>query len=101
MANVSMTLPNLFLIYAFPKFKAKKDLERPFEVYKNQGWTNVISVCVFMIVLLANVFTIIQPVIDGQGFHDTIWMIAGPLGFGIVAALIYQSYVNRTKKENK
>ncbi|WP_270330376.1 glutamate/gamma-aminobutyrate family transporter YjeM [Lapidilactobacillus dextrinicus] len=101
MANVSMTLPNLFLIYAFPKFKAKKDLERPFEVYKHQGWTNVISVCVFMIVLLANVFTIIQPVIDGQGFHDTIWMIAGPLGFGIVAALIYQSYVNRTKKENK
>ena len=34
MANVSMTLPYLFLIYAFPKFKQKNDLERPFEASK-------------------------------------------------------------------
>ncbi|HEC5098278.1 TPA: amino acid permease, partial [Escherichia coli] len=30
MANVSMTLPYLFLTLAFPFFKAKQDLERPF-----------------------------------------------------------------------
>jgi amino acid transporter len=32
MANVSMTLPYLFL--AFPFFKAKQDLDRPFVIFK-------------------------------------------------------------------
>lgn len=101
MANVSMTLPNLFLIYAFPKFKAKKDLNRPFEVYKNKTWTNIISGFVFLLVLLANVFTIIQPIMDGTGIQDTLWMIAGPVGFSMIAIIIYESYVRRTKKATK
>ncbi|MDI5823455.1 hypothetical protein MJI95_37355, partial [Salmonella enterica subsp. enterica serovar Kentucky] len=34
MANVSMTLPYLFLALAFPFFKARQDLERPFVLFK-------------------------------------------------------------------
>ena len=34
MANVSMTLPYLFLTIAFPFFKAKTHLDRPFVIFK-------------------------------------------------------------------
>ncbi len=34
MTNVSMTLPYLFLTIAFPFFKAKTHLDRPFVIFK-------------------------------------------------------------------
>lgn len=98
MANVSMTLPYLFLVYAFPKFKAKKDLVRPFEAYKSHTVTIIVSAVVFLLVLGANIFTIFQPVIDGQGMRDTLWMIAGPVIFTVVGILLYENYDRRTKK---
>lgn len=101
MANVSMTLPYLFLIYAFPKFKKKTDLERPFEAFKNYNWTVVISVVVFLLVLGANAFTIFQPMLDGTGYRDTLWMIAGPVGFTVVGVLLYNNYTRRTKNDKK
>ncbi len=39
MANVSMTLPYLFLALAFPFFKARQDLERPFVLFKTKAST--------------------------------------------------------------
>lgn len=101
MANVSMTLPYLFLIYAFPKFKKKTDLERPFEAFKDYKWTVVISVVVFLLVLGANAFTIFQPMLDGTGYRDTLWMIAGPVGFTVVGVLLYNNYTRRTKNDKK
>lgn len=98
MANVSMTLPYLFLIYAFPKFKQKEGLERPFEVYKNQSMTIIIAVVVFLLVLGANIFTIFQPIIEGAGVKDTLWMIAGPVGFTVVGLILYSAYESRSKK---
>lgn len=101
MANVSMTLPYLFLIYAFPKFKQKNDLERPFEAFKNYKWTVIISVVVFVLVLGANAFTIFQPMLEGMGAHDTIWMIAGPVGFTVLGIILYQNYARRSDKSEK
>src|SRR5699024_8877033 len=37
MANVSMTLPILFLAVAFPFFKNKKGLTRPFVIFKSKA----------------------------------------------------------------
>ncbi|HEY5583840.1 MAG TPA: glutamate/gamma-aminobutyrate family transporter YjeM [Ruminiclostridium sp.] len=47
----------------------------------------------------ANFFTIIQPAIDG-GLSSTIWSIAGPLFFVIVALLIYSRYERKIKVKN-
>lgn len=65
MANVSMTLPYLFLTIAFPFFKAKAHLDRPFVIFKNRQSTLLATGVVLLVVTFANIFTIIQPVIDG------------------------------------
>lgn len=95
MANVSMTLPYLFLIVAFPMFKKKEHLDRPFVVYKSHGVTLFVSILVFILVLGANVFTILQPVIEGAGVRDTLWMIAGPILFTLVGLALYSAYQRR------
>ncbi|MCT4490609.1 amino acid permease, partial [Levilactobacillus parabrevis] len=89
MANVSMTLPYLFLVYAFPKFKRNRDIQKPFEVYKSPAWTTVISWVVFLVVLGANTFTLIQPVLENDDIQSTIWMLVGPILFGLLGVIWY------------
>ena len=90
MANVSMTLPYLFLLYAFPKFKENQNIIKPFEVYKSLTWTKIISWVVFIVVLGANVFTLIQPILETGKFQNTIWMLVGPIVFGVAGIIWYQ-----------
>jgi len=90
MANVSMTLPYLFLVYAFPKFKHNRDIVKPFEVYKSPAWTTVISWVVFLVVLGANVFTLLQPILENGDVQSTIWMLVGPILFGLMGVIWYQ-----------
>ena len=95
MANVSMTLPYLFLALAFPFFKAKQDLERPFVVFKNRGVTLLATIVVLLVVTFANIFTIIQPVMDSGDWDSALWMVGGPIFFSLLAMSIYERYHRR------
>ncbi|MFD1671618.1 glutamate/gamma-aminobutyrate family transporter YjeM [Agrilactobacillus yilanensis] len=91
MANVSMTLPYLFLLYAFPKFKRNQDIMKPFEVYKSITWTTIISWVVFVVVLAANIFTVIHPILVNGDYQSALWMLVGPIIFGIGGWLVYSA----------
>ena len=95
MANVSMTLPYLFLTIAFPFFKAKTHLDRPFVIFKNRPSTLLATGVVLLVVTFANIFTIIQPVIDSGDWNSTLWMVGGPIFFSLLALGIYESYRRR------
>ncbi len=95
MANVSMTLPYLFLALAFPFFKARQDLERPFVLFKTKASTLVATGVVVLVVTFANVFTIIQPVIEAGDWGSALWMIGGPIFFSLLAMAIYQNCSRR------
>lgn len=90
MTNVAMTLPYVFISAAFISFK-KKDIKRPYEVYKSKGITILFTVLVTAIVVFANFFTIIEPAINGN-ISSTIWMIAGPTIFTVAALALYSRY---------
>ncbi|MBV7405972.1 glutamate/gamma-aminobutyrate family transporter YjeM [Enterobacter sp. ENT03] len=95
MANVSMTLPYLFLALAFPYFKAKTGLERPFVIFKTRGSTLLATLVVTLVVAFANVFTVIQPVIEAGDMSSALWMVGGPIFFSVMALAIYQNYQRR------
>ena len=50
---------------------------------------------VLLMVTFANIFTIIQPVIDSGDWSSTLWMVGGPLFFSLLAWGIYVSYRRR------
>ena len=95
MANVSMTLPYLFLALAFPFFKSREGLERPFVIFKTRAATLLATSVVVLVVTFANVFTIIQPVIEAGDWNSALWMIGGPIFFSLLAMAIYQNYSRR------
>lgn len=99
MTNVAMTLPYIFIAAAFPYFKKKTDIEKPFVVFKTQTsaliWTIIVCLCVG----LANVFCIIQPALEGDVI-TTVWSVVGPIVFALIAWLLYSRYDKKYGKEN-
>ena len=91
MTNVAMTIPYMFLSIAFVFFKKKKDIEKPFEIYKNQSSAFIATVIITFVVGVANVFSIIEPAIHGN-WSDTLFAGGGPILFAIIAAVLYWRY---------
>ena len=94
MVNVGMTVPYMFISFAFPKFKKLSGIDRSFVVYKTQKSANAWGYIVTLTLLFANVFAIIQPALDGD-FKTTFWSLSGPVIFGIAAWVIYSHYEKR------
>ena len=97
MTNVAMTIPYLFLAVAFIYFKKKDDINKPFEVFKNKTIAIVVAVIVTATVGFANIFTIIEPALNGD-IISTVAMIAGPVIFTIIALIILYA---ANKKEDQ
>lgn len=87
MTNVAMTIPYMFIAGAFPFFKSKKEIEKPFEIYKSDTAVKVATFSTVALVLIANLATIISPALEGN-VADTLWMIAGPVVFTLVAIVL-------------
>ena len=97
MVNVGMTVPYMFISFAFPKFKKLDGIDRSFVVYKSQKSANIWGYVVTLTLLFANVFAIIQPALDGD-IKTTFWSLSGPVIFGAVAWIIYTRYERRLAK---
>ncbi|MBV7276113.1 glutamate/gamma-aminobutyrate family transporter YjeM [Clostridium sp. PL3] len=91
MTNVAMTLPYMFIALAFPPFKKNKAIKKPFEVYKSYSSAFIWTAVVVLTVGFANIFSIIEPAIDGD-IKTTIWSVAGPIFFTVVAWVMYINY---------
>lgn len=91
MTNVAMTIPYLLIAYAFPAFKEKKEIEKPFVIFKTSTSVKVATFFTVVSVGFANITTIIEPATKGH-ISDTIWMIVGPIFFSILALGIYYRY---------
>ncbi len=96
MVNVGMTVPYMFISFAFPKFKKMEGIDRSFVVYKTQRSANIWGYVVTLTLFFANAFAIIQPALDGD-WETTFWSLSGPVIFGFAAWIIYTRYEKRIK----
>lgn len=101
MSNVSTTVPYLFLVGAFPFFKKRQDIKRPFVAFRNQTFMNVIVTIVMVILIGGIAMTCLQPILD-HDYATAFWTIIGPIFFGVVALLFYNHQNKRldTVKSN-
>lgn len=88
MMNVSSSAPYLFLVAAFPFFKMKKDLDRPFVFFKSVKTSWVISTIVWLVVAIGIIFTCVEPILEGDP-ATAFWTAFGPVLFGIIGWILY------------
>ncbi|ELC8395973.1 glutamate/gamma-aminobutyrate family transporter YjeM [Clostridium perfringens] len=99
MGNVAMTIPYMFLSGAFPAFKKKKHIEKPFVMYKSYKSSLIWSIIVTFTIGFANLFTIIKPVIQDKDYTAMAFQITGPIVFSIIAFILYHNYEKKMKNK--
>lgn len=95
MMNVSSSAPYLFLIAAYPFFKAKKNLDRPFVFIEGKVKVWTITIVVWLVVAIGIVFTCIEPLFTGD-YQTSFWTAIGPVAFGVIA---WAYYAYRERKD--
>lgn len=88
MTNVGMTIPYVFLIIAWYKFRKNDELEKDVILIKSDAMVLFCLVSTMVLVVFGNAFTIISPFIGGD-FTTGIWTVIGPIIFSIIALAIY------------
>ena len=89
MMNVSSSAPYLFLIAAFPFFKQKQNLDRPFVFYKNKKVVWTVTSIVWLVVAAGIVFTCVEPILS-HDYMTAFWTAFGPTFFGVVGWILYK-----------
>lgn len=112
MANVSMTLPYIFIVIAYWFFKKNTTINKPIEFFKSHAVATFLTLLVLIVVIGANFFTIIQPIVDyvglpaaaqtsaalSQTITSVTSMVGGPIIFSIIAYLMMLRYKKMTNK---
>ncbi|MHC6180870.1 glutamate/gamma-aminobutyrate family transporter YjeM [Clostridium sp. JNZ X4-2] len=96
MTNVALTIPYMFIAGAFVPFKKKKEIVKPFVIFKGYKTSLIWEIVVVFTIGFANLFTIITPALQGD-MQSTIWMAAGPVIFSIIAFILYSNYEKKNK----
>lgn len=88
MMNISNACPYLFLVFAFPFFKKRNDLERPFVFFNNKKIMLTTVVIIISVLLFGILFNLIQPILSGD-YMTAFWTFIGPVIFGGIAYIFY------------
>ncbi len=88
MTNVGMTLPYVFLIYAWYKYRKNDKLPKNIIMIKSNTMVTITFVLSIITVIFGNVFTVVSPFLNGQ-ISTGVWTIIGPIIFSILALVIY------------
>ncbi|MEG0237781.1 hypothetical protein, partial [Cetobacterium sp.] len=105
MTNIAMTLPYIFISYAYIRFLNNDSIEKPFQVLsKNKSFGIFAGWVVTLVVTFANIFSVMD--LNGSdvgifginipGVYDE--FIIGPVIFSIISYLIVHHYEKKRKK---
>lgn len=98
MSNVAMTTPIIFLAIAYIFFKRNDGITKPFIVIKSKSFAIFCGLLVILTVGFANMFTILQPALEGRDYVATVFQVAGPVVFSIIALILFRNYEKNNRK---
>lgn len=96
MTNVAMTLPYIFILIVFIKFRKNNDIPNKFQVLKSDSVAILWASLAMIAVGFGVIFTILEPVAGGD-IQSAIVYAAGPIIFG-AAGWLWVTYVDKRGK---
>ena len=81
--------------------KKNDNIKKPFVIFKSKTIATVWAIIVTITVGFANFFTIIQPAIETKDYVSTIFQLAGPIVFGLIAFILISNFERKEKNKDK
>lgn len=95
MVTIATSIPWAFIVYAYIRFKLNDDIKKEYEFF-NKKWGVIAGSVTLITIIFATVFSIIEPFMDGD-IQKGIWIIAGPVIFGLIGYALADVYERRLK----
>lgn len=96
MVTITTAVPWAFIVFAYIKFKLNDDIKKEYQFF-NKKWGVVVGCITFITLVLAIIVSVIQPFIE-HNYQQGLWIITGPIIFGIIGFLLAQNYIRRKRK---
>ena len=102
LSNVSQCVTYIFIIASFPAFRRNESLNHDYTIIKSKTNAVIISTVSYIIISLATIFTIIEPILDKSnkdGTFQTLTMLFLMIIILISSVVIFNSYKKRVAKD--
>lgn len=103
LTNVTMTVPVIFVIYAYIPYLKNNQIEKPIKIFKSYKVAVLAAWVAIVIIAFANIFTIADPIILALQGHDVSSNIkeasmsgGGIIVFAIIGWILISRYERRT-----
>lgn len=97
MVTITTSIPWAFIVFSYIKFKLNDNIKKEYQFFSKSTGVIVASITLITLVV-ADVFSIIEPFINGN-VQKGIWIISGPIIFGILGFILAQRYHNKQKRK--
>lgn len=96
MVTITTSIPWAFIVFSYIKFKLDDNIKKEYQFF-SKTWGVIIGCITLLTLIVADVFSIIEPFIDGN-LQKGIWIVSGPIIFGLIGFILAQRYHIRMKK---
>lgn len=96
MVTITTSIPWAFLVFAYIKFKMNDNIKKEYQFF-TKTWGIIIGIITLATLIFADVFSIIEPFAQ-HNYQQAVWIISGPVIFGLLGFILAQRYVIRKRK---
>lgn len=96
MVTITTSIPWAFIVFAYIKFKLNDNIKKEYQFF-NKKWGVIVGSITFVTLVFADVFSIIQPFIE-HNYQQAIWILSGPIIFGLIGFILAVNYLRKQKQ---
>ena len=96
MVTITTSIPWAFIVYSYIKFKLNDNIKKEYQFFNKP--IGVLVGCITLLTLIiADTFSILDPFVNGN-IQKGLWIISGPIIFGVIGFILAQRYISKQKK---
>ncbi|MFI3256484.1 MAG: glutamate/gamma-aminobutyrate family transporter YjeM [Psittacicella sp.] len=96
MMTIATSIPWLFIVYAYIKFKQNDSIKKEYTFFSKK-WGIIVGTITCLTLLFVNVFSMVEPFFTNQ-IQQGIWVVSGPIAFGILGYILAEVYLYKHDK---
>lgn len=99
MVTITTSIPWAFIVYTYLKFKLNDNIPKEYTFFSKRTGV-IIAITTLALLIFADIFSVIEPFMK-HNIQRGIWIISGPIIFGVVGFILAERYLRKEKAKAK